>query len=125
MRRGFVALAGALVLCATPAPAADLSATVAQQPAAVTSHLETPFNWSGMYFGVNGGYGFGQSKFDYCVFGGCTPTPDFDINGWVAGGTAGVNWQHGNLVLGIEGDFDGSNISGSILCDPPNLPDEQ
>ena len=28
-------------------------------PAAATG---TPFDWSGMYFGVNGGYGFGTSR---------------------------------------------------------------
>jgi outer membrane immunogenic protein len=63
-------------------------------------------NWSGLYAGVNGGYGWnGVSNLDPGA-----PDP----SGGFGGGQIGYNWQgvwHPNLVLGIEADFQGSGIS--------------
>jgi outer membrane immunogenic protein len=72
-----------------------------------------PFNWGGLYIGINGGYGFGASRF---TDGDGDTTGDFDINGWVVGGTVGYNWQSGRFVLGVEGDIDWSGISGTTAA---------
>ena len=42
----------------------------------------------------------------------------FDLSGGVIGGTAGFNWQTGQVVLGVEGDIDWSGVSGttSTFC---------
>jgi outer membrane immunogenic protein len=53
--------------------------------------------------------------------GGVTfATADTAVFGAVGGGQAGFNWQSGELVVGAEGDFDWSNLKGSISaqCTP-------
>jgi outer membrane immunogenic protein len=44
---------------------------------------------------------------------GAVSTGNFNTNGWLAGGTVGGNIQWGAVVLGIEGDWDWSNINGT------------
>jgi outer membrane immunogenic protein len=67
------------------------------------------YNWGGGYFGLNGGYGFGQSEWTLAG----VSTGSFNVNGFLFGGTLGANFQTGRLVLGLEGDFDWSGITGS------------
>jgi outer membrane immunogenic protein len=60
-------------------------------------------NWSGFYAGVNGGYGWNN-----------THSSDFvDPTGGFGGGQIGYNFQRGNIVFGIEADFQGAGISDS------------
>jgi outer membrane immunogenic protein len=66
-----------------------------------------PYNWTGFYIGINGGGGWGTA--DWTGNG-------FDTAGGLAGGTLGYNWQMGQGVFGLEGDFDWSNIGGSTGC---------
>jgi len=71
------------------------------------------YNWSGVYLGINGGWGFGTAKWTIPVQP-AFPTGssgDFNDNGGVVGGTAGVNWQTGGFVFGAEGDWDYSAIN--------------
>jgi outer membrane immunogenic protein len=105
-------LAGAIALsAAVPALAADLPvAPPAQAPAAYVPVVAPVYNWTGVYIGINGGYAFGDTNWSPAGF---TGTGNFDTNGGVAGGTAGINFQMGQFVLGFEGDFDWSGISGS------------
>jgi outer membrane immunogenic protein len=102
-----VALLGLVV--AGPAPAADLSvAPLYKAPPVVAP---TAYNWSGFYLGANGGGGWGTSNRD--------TAGSLDLSGGVVGGTAGVNWQIGHAVIGLEGDVDWSNLKGSTtstLC---------
>ena len=105
-----VLIAGALVIAAaTQAFAADLPPPMAPAPRAPAAYVPVSpaYNWSGFYIGVNGGYGFGQSNWP------SGPTGKFDVNGGLAGGTAGYNYQIGQLVLGVEGDFDWQGLKGS------------
>ncbi len=53
--------------------------------------------WGGFYVGVNGGYGWADS--------------DSGIDGGIGGGQIGYNFQRGNIVAGLETDFDGADIS--------------
>jgi outer membrane immunogenic protein len=67
------------------------------------------YNWSGIYLGVNGGYGFGQSKWTNAG----VSTGSFNTNGFLAGGTLGANYQTGSYLVGFEGDIDWSSVQGS------------
>jgi outer membrane immunogenic protein len=67
------------------------------------------YNWTGLYVGFNGGYGFGYSDWSRAGLA----TGGFKINGPVAGGTIGYNLQMGAYVWGVEGDFDWANIKGT------------
>lgn len=110
-----VACAGLLAAAmALPSFAADMPGTFIQ-PAA--GSYVAPFGWTGLYIGVNGGYGFGSSNWTNQQ----GTTGDFDINGAIAGGTIGYNLQTGVWVWGLEADLDyswmkGSDSSGTGVC---------
>ncbi len=109
-----VILAGASVIALTAAAnAADLSPA----PSAV-SYKDTPYygvNWTGLYVGVNGGYGWDASDIAK-VYGPLGAKPE----GGFGGGQIGYNVQRGNIVFGAEADFQGADISGSkSLVVPP------
>jgi outer membrane immunogenic protein len=72
------------------------------------------YNWTGFYAGINGGYGWGRSEWT----DGTATTGEFDIQGWLFGGTLGYNYQVGSIVFGIEGDYNWSNIKGSTSSGP-------
>jgi outer membrane immunogenic protein len=94
---------GALVT-AQCAAAADLSlAPLYKAPPAEPTQ---PFDWSGFYFGVNGGGGWGHSWWSANATG-------INLAGGQAGGTAGYNFQIGKAVIGVESDIDWSGFSGS------------
>jgi outer membrane immunogenic protein len=101
-------MAGALLFAfaaVAPAQAADLSvAPLYKAPPAVPA-----YNWSGFYLGVNGGGGWGSSNWS---------SVGNNVSGGLVGGTAGVNWQTGHAVFGLEGDVDWSGLRGSgpALC---------
>jgi len=61
-------------------------------------------DWAGFYIGINGGYGWGETKFDGP--NGLKEKP----KGGLFGGHAGYNWQYGTVVAGVEVDFDGADI---------------
>ena len=104
---GIVLLATGAV--AGSATAADLGRQY-QQPYVKAPIYNPMFTWTGFYLGVNGGGGWGQSSWDR--------TGNFNLSGGVIGGTAGFNWQTGQVVLGIEGDIDWSGVTGTTatLC---------
>jgi outer membrane immunogenic protein len=75
-------------------------------------------DWSGSYFGLQIGGGFGDSR--HTDTAGAT-TGDFDIDGVIGGYTTGYNWQSGNLVFGLEGDTSLSNLEGSTTVACPGV----
>jgi outer membrane immunogenic protein len=101
-------LFAAMVAAPLAASAADLPPAY-KAPAYVAPAYPT---WSGFYVGVNGGYGFGTSSWSVAGFG----TPEFDVNGYLIGGTLGYNLQTGAWVWGLEGDFDYSTMNGGTGC---------
>ncbi|WP_426527224.1 outer membrane protein [Bradyrhizobium sp. McL0615] len=109
-------LAAALLL-ATPlsANAADLAvkAPPAPMPAAV-------YNWTGLYVGVNGGWGWGRQD-PLNLIADRFDRASFDINGGMIGGTFGAQIQQGYIVLGLETDLDWANIKGSRVTLPTIL----
>jgi outer membrane immunogenic protein len=77
------------------------------------------YSWAGFYMGLNVGYGWGNADTDFDPL----PQPGFgtvvtktlhpDPDGIFGGGQIGFNWQWNRLILGIETDFQGSDIDGS------------
>ena len=79
------------------------------------------YNWSGIYIGVNGGYAFGTSDWTSPAAAGvpAATTGNFNTNGWLGGGTVGANYQFwGGAVLGVEGDWDWTNLNGTSSAAP-------
>jgi outer membrane immunogenic protein len=77
------------------------------------------YNWTGLYVGINGGYGWGRSEWTDPT--AVATTGKFNTKGAVFGGTFGYNYQVGSFVVGIEGDYDWSDIKGSsnaAICSP-------
>lgn len=94
-------LIGALLAgVATSAVAADLPAYNAPAPAVTAP---PPFSWTGIYFGVNGGYGWASTNSN--SFG--------NASGGFVGGTVGANYQMGQFMFGAEGDWDWANLANT------------
>jgi outer membrane immunogenic protein len=89
---------------AVPSFAADLPPNSAPPDSFYTP--APVFNWSGLYVGFNGGYGFGGFS-----GGGATPFKGADAG--VLGGTAGYNYQMSQFVVGLEGDFDWTSFKST------------
>lgn len=98
----YTTLAAALLLSSTSAFAAD--AIVYNEPAPVA--VVDTFSWTGGYIGVNAGYAGGKFKFnDYAG-------DSFKVNasGFIGGVQAGYNWQFDQMIVGVETDFQGSDV---------------
>jgi outer membrane immunogenic protein len=95
MRWRLVAAAAIAVATYTPALAADLPTPSLPPPSPVAA-----YNWTGIYLGINGGFGTGNSNWSDSPIG---TTGSFPTSGFLIGGTAGINYQIGELVFGIEG----------------------
>ncbi|MGO9326785.1 MAG: outer membrane protein [Steroidobacteraceae bacterium] len=120
-----ILLAAALALAAGgQALAADLPQPAPPPPRAPATYVPVPvpvFSWTGIYFGINGGYGFGDSNWTGPLgvanlggpLTGCCSTGQFSTSGFLVGGTLGANYQWGQFVLGIEGDGDWTNLNGT------------
>ncbi len=110
MKGVFLSSVGALLLAAIAgqAGAADLGNRYSPPPYTKAPPAFNPvYNWTGFYLGVNGGGGWGQSKWD--------SVGSFNTSGGLVGGTVGYNWQTGPWVLGLEGDVDWANINGTAI----------
>jgi outer membrane immunogenic protein len=66
-----------------------------------------PWNWQGLYLGVNAGYAWGNDNAASFNGGVGALNPD----GWFGGGQIGYNAQFNALVLGLEADLQGADIS--------------
>src|ERR1700742_120419 len=122
MKNSFLLGALALVsLGVAPALAADLPArTYTKAPEAFMPAL---YDWSGLYVGVNGGWGTSHRCFDQTgpnVVGsaGCP-----DTSGGFAGGQIGYRWQMSSWVFGFDLQGDWANLKGSSVSvlNSPNV----
>jgi outer membrane immunogenic protein len=87
-----------LFALAAPASAADLAARpYTKAPVAVAS----VYNWTGFYLGIVGGGAWEDASGSPKMKGG------------FVGGTAGYNWQTGNVVFGLETDATWADVSAS------------
>jgi outer membrane immunogenic protein len=93
-----------------------------------------PPMWTGIYAGLNAGYGFGTNSNTQSIGAGALAdivgVPGFEIpgtaglalsgtgsqnqSGFIGGGQIGYNYQWGqNIVIGIEADMQGTGIRGT------------
>jgi outer membrane immunogenic protein len=93
----------------------------------------TAVEWTGLYFGVNAGYGWAQSSSTIVIggglpggtttplgagpteLGGATSMDSGNLRGALAGGQMGFNWQAGMVVFGAEFDAQWSGQQDSAL----------
>lgn len=100
----------ALPVCG-PAAAADMQPY--QGPASYR-----PYDWSGIYIGIHGGYAYAHALATISR-NGVEISRDDTMHGTVLGGQIGANAQTGALVLGFEGDiskaWQGQSYSAGVL----------
>jgi outer membrane immunogenic protein len=103
-----------LVIAGALAVAFSGSALAADLPAPAPPPAYIPvlpyYNWTGFYIGANGGGVFGNSNWTDPVDGA---TGNFNVGGFLVGGTVGGNYQIGSWVLGVEADGDWTNLNGT------------
>ena len=75
------------------------------------------YNWTGLYVGVNGGWGWGQQD-PLNLISNRFDRDSFNISGGLVGGTVGAQIQQGYVVIGVEGDLDWADITGSRTTIP-------
>jgi len=70
--------------------------------------VDEGFNWSGVYVGIQGGYGWGETT---------VTSPgdeiDIDVDGAFGGGHVGVRWQLDSFTVGAEAEINYADIGGS------------
>ena len=112
MKKLFLATTAFVVLAGASAGAADMYARPA--PAYAPAPAPAPlYTWTGLYWGANVGYSWGQSKFDATLTGVGTFSRSTDLNGAIGGAQFGYNYQFGAWVLGLETDIQASGQSRS------------
>jgi outer membrane immunogenic protein len=70
-------------------------------------YVAPPFSWTGFYLGANIGGAWGRRNVTDSLFGLSLSNSVNNNGAFIGGGQLGYNYQFGNFVLGIEGDFDG------------------
>ena len=94
--------------------------TAAASPGRVHSGATPGLQLGRRHFGINGGYGFGKTKWtDPNNSSGLGSTGTFNVTGFQVGPTVGANFQVDAFVFGVEGDVDASWLDGkssSAFC---------
>jgi outer membrane immunogenic protein len=110
-------LVGAVALISlgaiAPAMAADLPArTYSKAPEMMMPAL---YDWSGVYVGLNGGWGTANRCFDQTGPTVIGPDGCHNTSGGFAGAQAGYRWQMGSWVFGFEALGDWADLHGSSV----------
>jgi outer membrane immunogenic protein len=106
----FIALMASSIAAVTAVAAPALSADLGpyrsppRQSSLPPIEYSQPFSWSGMYLGVQLGYGAGNTAANSGPSGGFNQAYDYKSEGWLGGAHVGYNFQRGNLVYGLEAD---------------------
>jgi outer membrane immunogenic protein len=119
MKKLLLAAVGLVALgISAPALAADLAARPYTK---APSMIPALYDWSGLYLGINGGWGSSHKCWDITNNAGvivAPPAPEgcHDATGGTAGGQVGYRWQSSAWVFGVEAqgnwaDFKGSNVN--------------
>jgi outer membrane immunogenic protein len=96
---------------AVTASAADLGQpAMPTAPAAVVAD-----DWTGFYIGANLGGTWARSSYTFDNGAGVVESFSFNPNTIIAGGHAGAQGQWGIWVLGVEGSFDGTDLSRTTV----------
>lgn len=110
----FILATAAMALMASTAMAADL---IVEEVGVVDVPADA-YDWSGLYIGVNAGFGALKADqpygdYDGYWYGSYYGNDEVSGNGFSAGVGAGVNAQFGSFVLGLDGDINWTNIEAS------------
>jgi len=117
MRRSASALLSAVALSLGLGQTA-LAADLPQRPVAAPLLSPTPvYNWTGIYFGINGGGGWGSQE-ALNIITNRFANDSVSFSGGVFGGTVGEQIQSGHVVLGLEADLEWANLKGSGTFNP-------
>jgi outer membrane immunogenic protein len=104
------------------APAADLPV---KSDAKTLAPAASSYDWSGFYVGANGGYASSSQCRDVVGIGAISVAPAregcHDADGRIIGGQAGVRWQSGAWVFGVEAQGDWADLAGSDLGRLPTV----
>jgi outer membrane immunogenic protein len=104
----------AATLCGAPLAAADAAdMSVPRAPAQAPAYAPPPisvYNWTGFYVGAQLGGAWSNASWTDPVSG---LGDSVNGSGFIGGGQIGYNYQIGPWVLGLEGDFAGTNLHGS------------
>jgi outer membrane immunogenic protein len=109
-----------------------LSIGLASLPGARAADLPTKaektfapvWDWTGLYGGIHGGYGWGDADYSFLPMAGLTgffaPVPGGGrfgqrLDGGMAGGHFGYNQQIGRSLIGLEASFSGSLLNGNSI----------
>jgi opacity protein-like surface antigen/outer membrane receptor protein involved in Fe transport len=100
----------------SPADRSWTAAVYSGQPALLYKARPTSsvYNWSGFYIGGDGGYSWGTSHGTLTTDAGVPLAPySYGVNGPFAGGFIGGNYQFNKFVVGAEGDWQRSRLTGN------------
>jgi outer membrane immunogenic protein len=92
-------------------------------PVFTAAKASPTYNWGGFYAGAHFGYLWSSTQVEDT---GVVVEPNAATNGVVGGVLAGYNYQMGEVVVGLEGDFGWSNAHGTgvvavaVAIFPPN-----
>jgi outer membrane immunogenic protein len=112
MKRLLLGAVALLALGAGSAVAADLPArTYTKAP----DMVPLAYDWSGVFVGVNGGWGTASRCFDSTGPTLIGPQGCHDTSGGFAGAQAGYRWQTGSWVWGFEAQGDWADLRGSNI----------
>jgi outer membrane immunogenic protein len=107
---------GALGLAAlsltTPVLAADMA--IPPAPPAAQVVVARPFyDWTGLYIGGNGGWGWSHACWNQVLAGVSITDGCKDISGGLLGGQLGFRQQWGSWVFGVEAQGNWADLNGS------------
>lgn len=114
MKKLAFAAAAVAAISSAPAFAADLRVGPTREPAYVAAPVAY---WNGFYIGGQVGYQWGtnrQTEFVTATGVATGINPSWTTDGVVGGIHAGFNMQSGSFVYGVEADFEGSGVSGTV-----------
>ena len=110
-------------ICADPSAAdcrnitPDGRRNYAGDSAVASASALAPYNWSGLYLGLNTGGAFAANT-STASGGGVSASTSDSIPGAIGGAQIGANYQTGPAVWGFEADYDASTQSKSL---PPGV----
>jgi outer membrane immunogenic protein len=120
MKNFCVGLGFAGALCAQsiflPAAAADLSTPRSPVYTKAPVIASAAYDWSGFYAGAHAGYEWGSA---HVIDNGVLTENAAPVNGGIGGLLAGINWQNGIFVYGLEGDVGLAGLRGHGSLPPP------
>lgn len=108
MKARFLASLAAIGLLSTSPLASDLPIKAAVHKTLIA----TPFyDWNGFYAGVNFGAGWSNGSLNIPGNGSSG-----ELNAFIGGVQGGYNFQTDQLLLGVEGEFDGAAFNQRLVA---------